>query len=130
MVEQRRGAGMFRRHWRDYRTASGGRPVKDFVDELTDDEAAELVAAMKEVRDEGLSAAKHLRGDIYEVKAEGETRSLRLLFAKEGRFGHVLLSLSGFVKKTQKTPRSELELAERRLKDWRARGGAMRQEGS
>jgi phage-related protein len=33
-----------------------------------------------------------------------------------------LLSLSGFIKKSQKTRQAELELAERRLKDWRARG--------
>jgi phage-related protein len=36
----------------------------------------------------------------------------------------VLLSLSAFVKKSQKTPRSEIELAEKRLKDWRARGAS------
>jgi phage-related protein len=34
----------------------------------------------------------------------------------------VLLSLSAFVKKTQKTPKSELQLAEQRLKDWLRRG--------
>ncbi|MSP63549.1 MAG: hypothetical protein EXR72_25040 [Myxococcales bacterium] len=43
-----------------------------------------------------------------------------MLFAKETRF--ILLSLAGFAKKTQKTPARELETAERRLKDWRARG--------
>jgi phage-related protein len=79
---------------------------------------------MKDVRDEGLDVAKHLRGDVYEVRADGETRSFRLLFAKEGRYGNVLLSLSAFVKKSQKTPRSELELAEKRLKDWRGRGAS------
>lgn len=113
-----------RRRWRDYRTAAGGRPVKEFIDSLTDEEAAEVVAAMREVREEGLTAAKHLRGDVCEVKAEAETRSFRILFAKEGQRGHVLLSLSGFIKKTQKTPKTELELAEKRLKDWRVRGKA------
>lgn len=116
-----------RRRWRDYRTAAGGRPVKDFIEGLTDEEAAEVVAAMRDVRDGGLEVAKHLKGDIYEVRTEGPTRALRLLFAKEGRFGQVLLSLSGFVKKTQKTPLAELRLAERRLRDWRARGIAFKQ---
>ncbi|MBK7859846.1 MAG: type II toxin-antitoxin system RelE/ParE family toxin [Archangiaceae bacterium] len=110
-----------RRRWRDYRTAAGGRPVRDFLEELTDEELAEVVAAMKEVSAEGLVAAKHLRGDLYEVKAEGPTRSFRVLFATEARFGQVLLSLSAFVKKTQKAPKQELELAEKRLSDWRAR---------
>jgi phage-related protein len=42
-----------------------------------------------------------------------------VLFAKETKF--ILLSLAGFEKKTLKTPARQLELAERRLKDWRAR---------
>jgi hypothetical protein len=38
--------------------------VKEFLDELTDDELAAVVAGMKDVAERGLSAAKHLRGDI------------------------------------------------------------------
>ncbi len=110
-----------KRRWRDYRTAAGGRPVKAFLDALTDDELAEVIAAMKEVAREGLVASRHLRGDLYEVRAETTTRSFRVVFSPEGRRNQVLLSLSGFQKKTQKTPKSELELAERRLVDWRAR---------
>ena len=115
-----------RRQWRDYRTAAGGRPVKEFLDGLTDEEAATIVAGMKEIAREGLPVAKHLRGDVYEVRAEASTRSFRLLFAAEGHYGHVLLSLSAFVKKTQKTPVRELSLAENRLRDWRQRGQALR----
>lgn len=96
--------------------------MRDFLDGLTDEELAEVVAAMKEVSAEGLDAAKHLRGDVYEVKADAATRSFRVLFAAEGRFSQVLLSLSGFIKKTQKTPKQELDLAETRLAEWRARG--------
>ena len=113
-----------RRQWRDYRTRAGGRPVKAFLDELTDEEVAAIVAGMKEVADRGLSAARHLRGDIYEVRADAPTRSFRILFSAEGRYSQVLLSLSGFEKRTQKTPPRELALAETRLRDWRARGAA------
>lgn len=113
-----------RRQWRDYRTRAGGRPVKAFLDHLTDEEVAAIVAGMKEVADRGLSAARHLRGDIYEVRADAPTRSFRILFSAEGRYSQVLLSLSGFEKRTQKTPPRELELAETRLRDWRARGAA------
>jgi phage-related protein len=115
-----------RRHWRDYRTAAGARPVKDFLDRLTDEEIAAVVAGMKEVAEDGLPGAKHLRGDIYEVRADAPTRSFRLLFSAEGRFKQVFLSLSGFSKKTQKTPLRELELAEARLRDWRDRGARTR----
>jgi len=98
--------------------------VKEFLDALTDEEAAAIVAGMKEVAHLGLPAAKHLRQDVYEIRADAPTRSFRLLFAAEGRYGQVLLSLSVFAKKTQKTPRRELELAEDRLRDWRQRGAA------
>jgi phage-related protein len=117
-----------RRRWRDYRTASGGRPVKDFLDGLTDEEVAAVVADMKDVSERGLTAAKHLRGDVYEIRTDAATRSFRLLLASEGRHGQVLLSLSGFVKKTQKTPVRELDLAESRLRDWRKRGAVARRK--
>jgi len=102
--------------------------VKQFLDALTDEEVAAVVAGMKDVAEHGLPAAKHLRRDVYEVRAEAATRSFRVLFAAEGRFGHVLLSLSAFVKKTQKTPPRELELAETRLRDWRQRGAASKRD--
>ena len=77
---------------------------------------------MKEVEDEGLTAAHHLRGDLYEVRADGQTQSFRILFAPEGQYVQVLLALEGFSKKTQRTPPHEIELALKRLADWRNRG--------
>jgi phage-related protein len=106
--------------WRDYRTASGARPVKVFIDSLTDDEAAAVVAAMKEVTKRGLDAARHVQGEVYEVRADADRRSFRILFVQETKF--ILLSLSGFPKKTRKTPSNETSLAQERLRDWRARG--------
>ena len=111
-----------RRQWRDYTTPSGARPVRKFIEDLDDEEVASIVAGMDEVQDEGLEAGRHLRGDIYEVRADASKRSFRLLFSAEGRYGQVLLALSVYEKRTQKIPPQELELAEKRLKDWRARG--------
>jgi phage-related protein len=110
------------RQWRDYRTDAGGRPIKDFIDALTDEEAASVFAAMREVRNEGVAAAKHLRGEIYEVIADTKDKWIRLLFAPLGRFSQVLLSLNAFEKKTNKTPVHELDLAESRLESWKVRG--------
>jgi phage-related protein len=112
-----------KRRWRDYQTERGRRPVKEFIDRLSDLDAAAVSAAMKEVREHGVIAARHLRGDIYEVRAGGDRQSFRILFAQEGEQGQVLLLLSGFSKKTQKTPPDEITLAEKRLRDWRERGG-------
>lgn len=110
-----------KRRWRDYRTTAGRRPIKEFVDGLSDSDAAAVVAAMKDVRELGLAAARHLRGELYEVRADGERQTFRILFAPEGKHGQVLLALEAFSKKTQKTPPQKIQLAERRLADWRRR---------
>jgi phage-related protein len=111
-----------KRRWRDFRTAAGRRPIKEFIDGLSDIDAAAVVAAMRDVRETGLAAARHLRGDIYEVRADGDRQTYRILFAPEGRRSRVLLALEAFLKKTQKTPPEKIRLAERRLADWRRRG--------
>jgi phage-related protein len=110
------------RRWRDYQTTAGNRPVKEFWAGLSEIDAAAVAAGMKDVQVNGLSAAKHLRGPIYEVIAPGDRQSYRLLFASEGEQGQVLLALDAFSKKTPRTPTKNLELAVRRLADWRARG--------
>jgi phage-related protein len=117
-----------KRRWRDYRTAAGRRPIKEFIDGLSDTDAAAVVAAMRDVRDTGLVAARHLRGDIYEVRADGDRQTYRILFAPVGRRSQVLLALDGFSKKTQKTPPEKIQLAERRLADWLRRGRAKSQQ--
>jgi phage-related protein len=76
---------------------------------------------MKDVQTNGLPTARHLSGDLYEVRADGRQATYRVLFAAEGRNRQVLLALSSFSKKTQRTPPAEIRLAERRLTDWRAR---------
>ncbi len=93
-------SGQYERRWRDYRTPSGARPVRDFIRQLTEDDAAKVLTAMNEVRWEGLTAARHLRGEIYEVRAQSADQSFRILFAPEGRHHQVLLALEGFSKKT------------------------------
>jgi phage-related protein len=99
------GPPPIRRRWRDYRTASGRSPVEKFIEELSDSNAAAVLAGMEEVRDRGLRAARHLDGDIWEVRVDGDRVIYRILFAEEGSRGQILLALDGFNKKTQKTPR-------------------------
>jgi phage-related protein len=111
-----------KRRWRDYRTAAGRRPIKEFIDRLSDVDAAAVVAAMKDVQEAGLNAARHLRGEIYEVRADGDRQTFRILFAPEGRRSQILLALDAFSKKTQKTPPEKIQLADKRLAEWRRRG--------
>jgi phage-related protein len=111
-----------RRRWRDYKTPLGRSPVEDFIDALSDSDAAAVLAGMQDVRDLGLAAARHVDGDIWEVRVQGDRVIYRILFAEEGARGQVLLALEAFKKKTQKTPATTIALAKRRLLDWRRRG--------
>ena len=116
----------YERQWRDYRTENGVRPVREFLFSLPDEDRATILEEMEYVREHGRSVARHLRKDIYEVRATYNTKIYRILFACEGHFNHILLSLEGFQKKTQQTPKTIIKLAEQRLADWRRRGKAKR----
>lgn len=110
------------RQWRSYETSAGNCPFKKFFDDLPDEDAASVAAAMKEVRHDGLEAARHIDGDIWEVRADGDRVIYRVLFAPQGRYSQVFLALHAFKKKTQKTPPREIDLAKRRLRDWIRQG--------
>lgn len=108
--------------WRQYETASGRKPVAEFIRTLTADEAAVVVNRMRDVTTLGMDAARHLVDDIYEVRAIAGDRSFRVLFSREGRRHTILLAVHAFTKKTQTTPKGEIRLAQQRLADWRRRG--------
>ncbi len=118
----------YRRQWRFYRSAAGREPVRQFLAQLSDEDAAAVAAAMKEVRDAGRSHVdvNHLHGEIWQIEVDGQSVIYRLLFAEEGRFGQVLLALVIVNKKWQAAKRRHIQLAERRLAEWRARGSASR----
>ena len=122
----RSGQPQYKRQWRDYHTASGARPIKDFLLALLDEDRAAVLEEMEYVHEHATSVARHVRQGIYEVRATYDTKAYRILFAGEGRFHQVLLALDGFQKKTQQTPKAYLKLAEQRLADWRRRGKAKR----
>jgi phage-related protein len=64
---------------------------------------------------------KHLEGKIWVLRRESDTNIYRLLYAFLS--GRRILVLHGFQRKTQKTPRREIELAEKRLAHFLAREG-------
>lgn len=122
----------FRHHkyWRLYRTASGNRIIYEEIKALDARAYANVYAAMREVEELGVVAAsKPVQGEIREIDADGEDHTgYRLLFAVDGYQRQMLLGLVLFNKKTQKTPKRYIDLAEERLKRWRAERAAMRRE--
>ena len=64
----------------------------------------------------GKPRVDHLRGSIWEVRSSIGNRIARILFAVE-RSEMVLLH--GFIKKSRQTDPADIELALKRLKDWK-----------
>jgi phage-related protein len=58
----------------------------------------------------------HLHGAVWEVRTSLRNRIARTLFAVDGS---TTTLLHGFIKKTQKTPASEITFAERRFQEWK-----------
>lgn len=96
--------------------------MKEFIDRLSDGDAAAIAGGMRDVVAHGNRVAHHLRGDIYEVRVAGDRRAYRVLHATEGKEDQVLLALEAFSKTTRTTPDRLIRTAERRLADWRRRG--------
>jgi phage-related protein len=60
---------------------------------------------------------KKLTDEVFELRTKRGSNINRILFGL--REGRVCILAASFVKKTQKTPRAEIEMAERRLAEWR-----------
>lgn len=58
---------------------------------------------------------KHLDGSLWEIRVSGKSGIARALYVTV--IGKLVVILQVFMKKTQKTPRREIELARQRAKD-------------
>src|SRR5579871_5310260 len=90
----------YRWFWRRYRTPSGRNPIGEFLHDLPADHSRVLANAMRSVRETGVRGARHLRGDLYEVRAQTGQAHYRLIFSQESRA--VLLALVVYDKNTEK----------------------------
>jgi phage-related protein len=107
-----------------YKTKSGRIPVKEFLDSLQSKHAQkvawvlELVENLDQVPTQYFKKLKNT-DEIWEVRARIGSNSFRLLgFIDDKTF--VILT-NGFSKKTQKTPKQEIDLAEQRKVDYLSR---------
>ncbi|MEV6975196.1 type II toxin-antitoxin system RelE/ParE family toxin [Kitasatospora sp. NPDC093806] len=112
------------REWSFYQGADGSAPVQKELQkaDLAPHERARLFVLLNRVKDRQTlpGDVKDLGGDLLEVRLTGDHRTFRLLYAEESA-GLVLLALSFFQKKSQKTPSNERSAAARRLREWRRR---------
>jgi phage-related protein len=106
---------------RFFKTDGGTEPARDWLRELPAIDRKTIGEDIKTVQfgwPLGMPLVAHLDGDVWEVRVRLDTRIARMLFALEG---NIMVLLHGFIKKQQKTPKPELDLAKERLKQLRRR---------
>ena len=103
-----------------YTTADGKCPVAEFIDSQPAKVAQKIAWVLKAVQEIEKVPKTYFKKlsdtDFYEVRIELSGNIYRLL----GFFhnGNIVILTNGFQKKTQKTPKSEIEVCEARMKDF------------
>lgn len=96
----------------------GKNPVSDFLDTLSGNQQSKVLRILHNIKEYGLSSViphvKKLSGSpLWEIRILGRD-NIRVIYVVADKFK--VLVLHGFVKKKQKTPLKELEIALNRLK--------------
>lgn len=106
---------------RFFLTENGAEPVREWLRDLAAPDRKAIGEDIKTVQfgwPLGMPLVDHLDGDIWEVRIRLDRRIARVLFAAEDG---LMILLHGFIKKDQKTPKPDLDLAKDRLKQLRRR---------
>jgi phage-related protein len=110
-----------------YVTSDGRCPVKEFIDLLSPDSKAKYIFIADLLEDYGLKVrepyVKPIAGSrkLFEIRLKDKSNIHRIFyFAFTGK---KLVLLHGFTKKTEKTPRREITIAERRMGEYLSRKG-------
>jgi len=106
---------------RFFRTDAGTEPVREWLKDLPAIDRKTIGEDIKTVQfgwPLGMPLVDHLGSDIWEVRIKLSNRIARVLFTVDEQ---TMVLLHGFIKKQQKTPGPELDLAKDRLKLLRRR---------
>jgi phage-related protein len=99
-----------------FKTEAGGEPVRDWIKSLPREEQkliGKRILAVQRGWPVGMPLVRKLEEDLWEVRSTLDNRIARVLFTVSGA---VLVPLHGFIKKSRKTPKEDLDLARQRLR--------------
>ena len=103
-----------------YETEDGKKPVEDFLDLLDNKTASKMLGLMELLEEKGdglrMPYSKHLGNGIFELRCKLGTNNTRALYFFY--YGGKIVITNGFVKKTQRTPPSEIKLSKHRREEW------------
>ncbi|MFZ5761788.1 MAG: type II toxin-antitoxin system RelE/ParE family toxin [Thermodesulfobacteriota bacterium] len=97
-----------------FRTEGGKEPVREFLRDLSQEDRRTIGTDIKEVQfgwPLGMPLVRKMAKDLWEVRSHLEGRIARVLFTVKEQ---EMVLLHAFIKKTQKTPPTELETAKAR----------------
>lgn len=103
-----------------YISPHGENPVKDFIDSLFPKQQVKILRIFQYIEEYGLEAViPHIRKlsgtKLWEIRILGKD-NIRVVYI--GIMKNNILVLNGFIKKSQKTPRKEVDLALLRYNNW------------
>lgn len=101
-----------------YRTEAGNEPVREWLLSLDKDDKQTIGVDIKTVEygwPVGMPVSRPLGKGLYEVRSNiSDKRIARVIFTI---IDHYMILLNGFIKKSQKTPKEEIAMALKRLKE-------------
>lgn len=105
---------------RFYQTPAGRQVIQEWLRSFDKPDRAILGADLARVQfgfPMGLPLCRSLGGGLWEVRSSlGGNREVRMIFFHEAR-QKMLVVVHGFIKKTQKTPHADIDIASRRMKE-------------
>ena len=114
-----------------YETEDGRTPTQEFLDSLEPKMNAKMVGLMEILEEKGYSLREPysapLEDGIFELRAVQGSNISRALFFFYVK-GRIVIT-HGFIKKTQKTPRAQIELAKKYRADFLKRQQAETRKG-
>ena len=104
-----------------YETSSGQKPIEGFLEQLTSKQAQKVTWVLKLIEELDRVPSKYFKkmintDELWEVRASLGTNIFRLLGFFDGP--NLVVLAHAFQKKTQKTPKQAIKIAEERRKDY------------
>ncbi|MDX1253476.1 MAG: type II toxin-antitoxin system RelE/ParE family toxin [Gammaproteobacteria bacterium] len=106
---------------RFFKTEAGTEPVRDWLKSLLPIDRKIIGEDIKTVQfgwPLGMPLVRKMDKDLWEVRIRLEGRIARIIFTVSGG---IMVLLHGFIKKSDKTPKDDLDLAKQRLNQLRNR---------
>ena len=107
-----------------FSTESGSKPVQEFIDSLSDKQAEKILWVLRLIREYEKVPRQYFKklvntDGLWEIRIALSGNNFRLIGFFDGN--QLIILTNGFQKKTQKTPRKEIALAQKRKKIYLAR---------